>query len=517
MTRKDINIHVKVKGKQAKKQLDDIGKGAKGVGKAVEKTGRQSESGGKKIAGAFAKLAGPLGIAGLATMLGGAAIKVAGFFDSIKTSIDQASGRMLNLRRQFDELFEAFNAFDEKSRQSVTTGTVNLLQKTGVSAGIGLPIINAYKRQFGSLVDTGVMHPNQYDAGLEGMLGYGVRHGGAATSDLIGMMAGWGMTTPQKQGDLRRMIAAGAASSGLTDAELIGALGRGLPTIKAMGWTPSKAIESIGVLAFGEAGRRKMSLPASTIQALGAPQVANAEKFGIAEAVATDPQKLFGHLQKLSRTTPQKDFYRMLTQLYSLEGAAGAYKLMTIPRGPIRGALTGAVGQAGIEAELQEELSRMQTRETVEARTEAYEMHRMLDVSGPEFYSSQVRKIGKSAMDVWGRKRPVREGMRRFFAGLNEAEKEDAAFRLWKQGLSDEQKREITQSVGVNIGTLAGPAGIDSYPYIEKWRGMSPQQRHGALTDVSRPSSVVNNHYHNEIIYNPVVGSDERGARLTQD
>ena len=57
------------------------------------------------------------------------------------------------------------------------------------------------------------------------------------TPELITLMAGWGMTTPEQQGIFRRQIGAVSSKSGLTEEEIIAALGRGAPTVKAMGWT----------------------------------------------------------------------------------------------------------------------------------------------------------------------------------------------------------------------------------------------------------------------------------------
>jgi len=188
------------------------------------------------------------------------------------------------------------------------------------------------------------------------------RHGKEATADLISIMAGWSMVTPEQQGRFRRQIAAGAQQVGLTDADIISALGRGMPTIKAMGWTPEQAVETIAVLAARETGRKKMSLPATTLQGLIAPQPSGIEESLVAEAeakgkvtakaeaqikaraeeLAQDPQQLLAYLTQKQQKMDQKAFTRLLVNIYGTEAAAGVSKLLIEPRRDIRQTLREA-------------------------------------------------------------------------------------------------------------------------------------------------------------------------------
>ena len=510
---KNVNIHIKTPGAhKAKEQLDGVARSTEKVGGDVEGMGAKARTSGNRFTDALKKIAGPLGFMAVAGAAAATAIKVAKFFDNIKKQSDEAVRNLQSVRAGFDDIFEAMSAFDEASREAVTKGTAELLRKTAVSTGTGLPIINAYTRQFKGKVESGELTQAQYQQGLEGMLGYGERHGGAATDDLIGMMAGWGMNTPEQQGEFRRMIAAGAAKSGLTDADMIGALSRGMPTIKALGWTPQEAVESIGVLAAGEAGRKKMSLPGTTIQALGAPQTTSFEKYGIPEQLAEDPRQLLLHVQNVRPTMSQDEYYRMLTKIYGTEGAAGVYKLVSADRGGISAALDQAAGPAGVAAELAEERDRMGTLESRDARAKAVVLRQQLDLTEDEKHMEDVREIGAAHQKRMKIRHPFKEKWLRA-THLEAGEKEHAAFLLWKESLSDEEREAIMGRPGQRI------ASDPTDPFRERWRQMSAQGKYEALTEPEGYSGgpTINHNYHNEIIYNPVVGDPNAGPRAGAD
>jgi len=285
------------------------------------------------------------------------------------------------LRDAYKDLFEATSAFDEKSRRAVTKGTNVLLQKMGVEKSLGLSVINEYTRQFAEMVQTGQLTQEQYTRGQEGMLGYAERHGGEATKDLITMMRGWGMNTPEQQGAFRRVISVGAQKSGLTDADVINSLSRGMPTIQMMGWKPTEAVEKVVTLAQGESGRKKMSLPATTFQGMMAPQLANAEKYGISEETAKDPKTLLAAITAKRATQSQSDYSRMLVDIYGTEAASGIAKLQRRPSVELRRDLIEAVGPVGQAAEEEEERKRTTTLEYGQAVTEATQRKRELDIT----------------------------------------------------------------------------------------------------------------------------------------
>ncbi len=468
---KDINIHLKTRGAtETKRDLDKVGQSTEKMGDSVESTGRKTTSASDKILGGLKKIIGPLGVVALGTAIAMAAGKVAKFFDTIKTRSDEAVRQVQGLRAAYDSLFEALDAFDEKSRQIVTQTTNVLLQQTGVTKELGLPIINAYTRQFKGMVDTGQLTQEQYTQGLTGMLTYAARHGGQATEDLVMIAAGWGMTTPKQQGELRRMIARSAQLSGLTDAQVIGALGRGMPTIKAMGWTPAQAIENIAVIAAGEVGRKRMSLPATTLQGLMAPQLSDIEKLGIPEDVAQDPQKLLAYLQQKQGQISQQEYVQLLLKIYGTEAAAGVYKLTTAPRRGLSEALRQAAGGEGAAIEQAEEEGRKTTIEYRDAVTKAAKRRIELDITEQETFMEDVRDLGEAEQKRLQRKEPIRQYLREIYQPT-EMEKEYAAYRLWLKSLTSEQRKAIRQKYPTLL-----------HPEYQEWTELSPQEKWEILT-----------------------------------
>ncbi len=466
---KNINIHLKTKGAaQTKQQLSEVGQSAKKLGTTTEAMGDGAKRGGSKVLGVLKKLAGPVGFLAIATAVAATAAKVAKFFDNVKTRTDEAVREVQELRAAYTDLFEALDAFDEKSRKAVTKATNVLLQQTGVTKEIGLPIIDAYTRQFKGLADTGQITQEQYNRGLKETLEYGERHGGSATKDLVAIMSGWGMVTPEKQGEFRRMISAGAQQVGLTDEDVIDALGRGMPTIKAMDWTPQQAIETIATIAAGEVGRKKKSLPATTLQALMAPQLTKIEEYGISEESAKDPKLLLEQLQKKRADTDQKVFTRMLVDIYGTEAAAGVSKLLTAPRRGISEALRQAAGPAGMEAEREKEEDRKGTVEARGATTDASIRGTTHERTEDQKYMADVRDIGrKYKKDVLRVEEPRMQAIREAFTIGESLEAERAAFRKWFDRLTEEEKHYITEERGGQ--------------FIHVWDRMSPKEKWESL------------------------------------
>jgi hypothetical protein len=497
---KDVNIHVKTTGTQEAKQ------GLDGVAHSAEQMGAKTSRASSWIMDGLKSLIGPLGFAAIATTLAHAAIKVAQFFDNLKTRCDEAVNNVQSIRKEFTELFEAMDAFDERSRKTITLETTKLLKETAVSKEIGLPIINAYTRQFKGMVESGQLTEEQYQRGLKETLGYGERHGGAATPELITLMRGWNITTPEQQGVFRRQISAGAAASGLTDAELIEALGRGVPTAKAMGWTPAQAIEAVATIAAGEIGRKKTSLPATTMQGLLSPQISDiTKKYGIPEKVAEDPQQLLMQLQTKREQMAPRAFTKMLTDIYGDEAAAGVFKLLTAPTGGVRKSLIYATTAEAAVAEQKEEQVSRKTLERQSTKAAATAREIELDTTTKEEYEKNIREIGEAEQKALQRRQPKRQWIRELFTIGKEKEKEEAAIHKWKELLTPEQKAAIE---GNYPGFLAG-----NYKgqYEQAWEATPPEERYKTLT--GGPPSVIINNYNIGQIYWPRQGKSFVGPR----
>jgi hypothetical protein len=472
---KDVNIHVKTTGAgQTRGELAQTARGVKGVGDSAEKTGTRTSRAFAKIKNGIGRLVGPLGIAAIAAAFAGAAVKMAKFFDELKKRTDEAVEQLAGVRQSLEDVFEAAGAFSEQSQAEVTKDVFALLKETSATQAVGVPVINAYMRQFGGLVESGQLSERQYREGLVGMLGYGERHGKEATDDLIALMAGWGMTTPGSQGEFRRTIAAGAQKSGLTDADLIGALGRGMPTVKAMGWTPEEAVTKIAKLASGEVGRKRMSLPGTTLDALMAPQVQNAvDKYAIAEDTVADPRALLAELTKRRQQMDPQAYTRMLVGIYGKEGAAGVHKLISQPRPDISKALAEAAGPEGLAAEQLEEQQSRETLLRLAAKSEATQVQDALKVKRNEQFEKEVRDIGEQyKKKVLRIRRPWRQEMSEWL-NLEQKENELAAYAKWVDSLSAIEKR--------NIEERPGGLGLGA-----EWGLMTAEERFRALTSSDR-------------------------------
>ncbi len=464
----DVKIKIRAEGAdQAKRDVDQVAQATQQVGPAAKTSGEQAETGFSKIKSSLAGLIGPLGIAGIVTALAGAAMKVANFFDDWKRRCDEAVGKVKEIRVSMNDLFEAMGAVSEKQRSAVTTDTYRLLQETATPENIGIPIINEYTRQYKGLRDSGRMSAADYEAGLKGALGYGTLHGGDATKDLIQMMAGWNMTSAESQGQFRRMIAAGAEKSGLTDAELIGAMSRGMPTIRALGWTPQQAVENVALLAQGEAGMKRTRMPSTTIDALGSPSGTELDKYGIPQDVAQNPAALLQWVSSLRRTMDDQSYYRMLQGVYGREAAAGVLKLTKTPPGSMRGILERAAGPGGAAAEAQEFLDYKDTLEGMEAKSRATQRLDEIKTTEDQAYMKEVRNIGRGAKGRFGRDEPWTQGLKDKLLSDTAAD-EEAAYELWRESLSEEDIKKMPQR-----------------PELY-WHYLSPEQKFNALNEAQR-------------------------------
>lgn len=491
MADKDINIHIRAKGAEdAKRQISGVAQTTGQVGDKAQETGSKSEQGFGKVRHALTALMGPLGFAGLFALLGAGARKVAAFFDDLARRIDEAVRKVKDLRAGYDGLFEAMGAFDERSRRQVVAQSLQMLAETRVSREVGLPVIEAYTRQF-----RGAMVPDAFDAGLRGMLGYAARHGGSATSDLVMMMAGWGMTDAAQQGAFRRQIAAAAAETGLTDADVIGAMGQGMPTIQAMGWQPQEAVATIAALAAGETGGQRKGLPARTLDALMAPSPSAAEVLALTAEQADDPRAVFAAVQQAAAGLEPQAATRLLQQVYSGAGATGVFKLMRADVAGRRAALARAAGPAGIAAEQAEEAARMETLESRAAGAEAVAAMIEQDITSEEEYRRHIRAIGSFFLDIYSRRRPLRG-------------------KVW--GWAAKAHPTLTpEELGARMGYYESLP--QDAPYAEgvrmrqEWEAASPQEQYERLMDVI-PSQVIN-HYHN----NTNLFRSEGGASMRAD
>jgi len=506
---KDVNIHIKATGgPEAKQQLEGVAQGTQKVGSGVQEMGTKALIGSGWVQKALSFLAGPLGFAAIATATASGIIKIAKFFDEIKTRSDEAVLKVQSIRDAYKELFEAMDTFSEKSRQVLTLETTALLQRTAVTQQVGLPVVTAYAREFQPLLKTGEMTKQQFEQGLEDTLRYAGRQGAGAVPEMLGIMAGGGMVTPEQQGAFRRMVTEASQAAGLTEEELVGALGRGMPTIKAMGWSPEQALTAVATLAQGETGRKRAALPATTLQALMGVTVPKELQKQIPAEVAKDPSKLLDLLSTLRRKMPREQYVDILTALFGAEAAPGILKLTAAPPRGLLEAITEAAGPIGAAREAAQEKERLKTLEATTAKVEASAHQReMATVQAEMTAQKQLRDLGAKERDRYRVERPWRQKwLKEKLAvlgtgtGTEEAIKEQAAFDRWKETLTPEEREQITKEA---YGPLAKLELLNI-----RWQAMTTQEKVESLlehTENPPIPTVISNDSH-DIHFNPVVG-----------
>jgi hypothetical protein len=524
---KDVNIHVKTEGTgQVNRDLQEVTQGVNRVGDNVEQMSSRSSRAIEWFTNGIKSLTSPLGFAALIYTVANVAGKISQFFSDLKNRCDEAVANLQNLRKGFEGIFEVMDAFDEKSRKRVTKETTELLKKTSVSSEIGLPVIEQYARQF-----KGKLTPEQYQQGLEGMLDYAERHGKTATPELITLMSGFGMTTPEQQGVFRRQIGAVSKVSGLDEGDIITALGRASPTAKAMGWKPEEILNYIGTLAAGEIDRNKLTLPTATLEALVNPQTGNLRDYRIMPSQAEDPAKLLATIAAKRGKMTEQAFGRMLTDIYGTQAAAGIKKLIMTPGGEMAGTIKEAATPQAATAEMAEEETSRKTIERIGFQTQHEEERIQQDITDEEFYQKQIRDIGAREQARLRIRQPILQKINEMVTPES-AEKEDAAFRQWFRNLSPEEEARILDEIRSPSFSGPRPSSITKHQYApqfkEYFQRLTPQQQYEELTTVPANlestvnigpaqqsdritgASTINNYrieYHNEIQYFPVAGT----------
>ncbi len=462
MADKDINIKVKTLGApEAKQQLDKTAEGVHNVGASVQGSGEKAGSASSKWSMLFSLFTGA---AILAALKG-----IVSFFDNMMAKADQAIGKAGEVRKAYEGLFEAFGAYDEKSRKKLVKETEQLLIQTGAPAESGYPTIEKYARQFKD-----VMPAADYNTGLQNALTYAARHGGTATPELIDLMRGYGMNTAQQQSEFIRTVGAAATISGMADEDVISALGRAAPAARAIGMSPQEAASAIAALAAGETGRNKAAMPATVIEAMASPQTEGLKKYRIA---GQTPNEILENVRKKSQGMSAQSRFKMLEGIYGAGAVKGVYKMMTA------GAPTVApVSEAADRAEQESYMQTMEAKAN-QAEARAREIRTQID-SGAQA-AAETRKIGQATIEANAVENPTeQELLNKLFWLFPHFGQEWAAYQKWEGSLTPEQRKDVRSKMkefrkkNPNTGPI--------YPFQpaeqEYWlRRMSPEEKYDAL------------------------------------
>lgn len=534
---KDVNIHVKTTGAEfTKEQLQQIKDHVAQLGYETTVAGSKAEKASDGFGRFFDRFKGPLGFIAAITGIARLAQAVEGFFDKIKQRSDEAVRELQQVRSGFDDIFEALNAFDEKSRQAATKETYQLFQKTGTPEAIGLPIVNAYIRQFKDQ-----MPPDQYQQGLETMLSYGARHGKEATPKLIELMGGLGMNQPEQQAAFTRQIAAASQAVKLPDETIISAMSTGMATINAMGWTGEQALEAVATMAATAGPNVKMrtTMPTAGLQAIMDPQAeklayaeleaaeqakdaaekakavkprtfaakkaadlaqadADAKELAAQQAVTAaeklaveDPVAFMRAVQEKRAAMTRERSNRLLREIYGEQGGLAVGGLLEGNKDTAN-RIRQAKSAQGAAADRAEEERFKNTQETRDAVTKAAVRALQQDVTDRQKTMEDVRTFGAEAQKWWRIREPKRQAMREFVTVGEDAEKEQAAQLYWQEHLTDEQRRESilrykqTHTKPSNAFRRQYEAEAQSMAGWE-WKTFTPQQKWDALTAIGLP------------------------------
>lgn len=535
---KDVNIHVKTTGAEfTKEQLQAIKDHVARLGYETSIAGSKAEKASNGFGQFFNRFKGPLGVIAAISGIARLALAIEGFFDKIKQRSDEAVRELQQVRGGFDDIFEALNAFDEKSRQAATKETYQLLQKTGTPEAIGLPIVNAYIRQFKDQ-----MPPDQYQQGLEAMLSYGARHGKGATAELIEFMGGLGMNQPDQQAAFTRQIAAASQAVKLPDEAIISAMSKGMSTIKAMGWTPEQALEAVATMAATAGPNVKMrtTMPTAGLQAIMAPQApeklayaeveaaeqakdaaekakaqaketrtfaakkaadlaqadAEAKEIAAEQAVtaaqklAEDPMAFMWAVKDRRAAMTREQSNRFLREIYGEQGGLAVGGLLEGRKDLARKIQWGKTAE-GLAADRAEEERFKSTLEFRDAVTKAADRGIQQDVTDEEKTMEDVRDLGLEAQKKLRIRQPWRQEIRERLSG-KAREQEEAARRYWidylTEHLTEEQKRNLRLEYKLDedrppLGSLPETIPLQSI-LAWKWKKFTPQQRWQSLTTI---------------------------------
>jgi hypothetical protein len=307
------------------------------------------------------------------------------------------------------------------------------------------------------------------------------------------------MNTPQQQSEFMRTVGAAAAQAGMTDEDVITALGRAAPSARAMGMSPQETISTIAALAAGETGRNKTAMPAAVIEAMASPQNEGLKKHGI---TGQTPNEISEGVRKKSQGMTDQARYEMLADIYGAGAVKGVYKLMT------SGA--PAVVPVSEAADAAERETFKQTMEFRSAQTGAKGRGIITQTTSEAEYNAHVREIGRSEQERNAVENPIEEGFSEYAADKlfipSTWIQNWAAEKAWAESLTDDQKKEILRQVQREhrIKRMPNPKEPD-YDYSirdllqQRWRDMTPQQQFESSTG---GNTTYHQHNYNNIYFN---------------
>jgi hypothetical protein len=397
--------------------------------------------------------------------------------DDMRKAVGEAVNVLANQERAAGSFFEAMDAYSGPQRKAA------LAQARGVQARTGLPfeeskqLLEAQKRTFGEI------NPEATDQ----FAAYWKLHAGAQTTDLIRWMGESEITDPQRQGQIMRMIGVVAKQSQLKDEDIITAIAARGERFRYMGWTPEQTITNVGKALSGlsptEAGKAMRGM----FESLEGFTEEKALELKAPLKIAASEQARLEWLQTKAAAMPPEQRRGFLHKIF---GPSAPYitKMLFEPTPPeMQKELAFAATPEAAAQARKEATAYRETTEGIEERTAGLAKGFVeTKVSREEEIQTALRKYGKEYLEYLKRTNWLEYHIVKLGGIGEEQEYEMAALALY---------RELYP---------------EPYPYLKQQKLTSKQ----LLANIEKgEEQQINIHYHNETIYTPRVGSDERGPR----
>lgn len=486
----EVNIHVKAPGaQQSTTELNQVAKG-------VEEVGVKADRAGNFLRDAFSKFVIPLDPFQAFDRIVSGIRKIISAIEEWKRASADAVKEMASTQRTAGSLFEAMGAYSFKDRNAV------LAQARGVQATTGLPfessmqLLEAQKRSFGEV------NPQS----TEQFAAYWQLHTGSQTPDLVHWMSESGIKTPDRQGQIMRMISAVADQSKLKEEDIIGAISSRAERFRAMGWSPEQTITNIGKALGGLSPTESSKAMRGMFEGLEGFDESKAREMRAPPQVAASEQGRLEWLKNKTANLPVEQRNVLLRQAF---GNSYPYiaKMFEQTSPELQQAIDYAASpQAAAETRHQfEEFKK--TPEGVMGKAGAAEGLRT-EFSSGDLAKTAIREYGKNYLDYLRIHEPLKYQL--YSAFPVETAYEKAARDLWQQA-QPSVMQTTTPLVPNGMGGFTSMPPV-TIPVKPGWEGVPEEEKIQGL-ETARTTIT---HFHNEQItnYYPSTGDDNlKGPR----
>jgi hypothetical protein len=421
--------------------------------------------------------------------------KVISAFDDMKKAASDAVHELASQQRAAASFFEAMDAYSGPQRKAALAMAREVQARTGLPFEESKQLLEAQKRIFGEISQQST---DQFAA-------YWRLHAGAATTDLIRWMGESGAKTPERQGQIMRMISAVAKEGKITDEELIGPITARAARFKYMGWSPEQAITYTGKALAGLSASESSRVMRGLFESLEGFTEEEALKMKVPPKVAASEQARIEWLQvKVATMTPEQ----RRTTLKHLYGTMAPYVTKMLFE-PTSTELQRALEYATTSTAAAEEQRRVvESQKTEEAQLEMTKGKAVIPQAAltPEKTTEVlIREQGKFYLEYLRIADRLKYERIKVTPGGEEYQYEIAAQELWRTIQPKKKEPGPAMLFGFPL-----PTTLEMTPVTPTWEDVSGEER---MIGLEKAAQIININYYNDIIHTPRVGSDERGPR----